>query len=134
MEWRMGWMYSIVRHTEDELVPNDETPADCVISRVMKRYYALTFPTSVECDISDADNAEQYEKLCDEKDAVAESFTEENGLEAFSAEANIEYAATELYARYLDGKYTVSGPVSFRSRSFRYGGARQRNYRLLPRR
>lgn len=79
----MGWLFSIVRHSEDELISAADNAGGLLyFANDGEWYYALTRPTDVQADMSDPDSAAEYETLSAMAETVMTYFTAANGLEA----------------------------------------------------
>ncbi|MDD4774294.1 MAG: hypothetical protein PHZ09_11960 [Eubacteriales bacterium] len=82
----MGWLFSITRCTEEEIIPDAYNPGGTqYFATDGSWYYAITHPTSLEADVSDEKTAAQYALLEDKIEEVRQAFIADNRLQPFSA-------------------------------------------------
>lgn len=80
----MGWLFSIVRHSETELVPEEHNTGSLrYFAKDGEWYYALMRPTDVQADLSDVASAAEYEKLSAMSETVTADFIVVNRLEPY---------------------------------------------------
>ncbi len=83
-----GWLYSVCRHTYDDLVRDDVNHGGIryfAASPDNTVFYYLLAPTDVQFDPSDKETADEYEHLSDRWKTLTSDVTEKNGLALFDS-------------------------------------------------
>lgn len=83
-----GWLYSVCRHTYDELVRDDVNHGGIryfAATPDNTAFYYLLSPTDVQFDPSDKETSAEYERLSEEWKTLINDVIEENGLVPFDS-------------------------------------------------
>jgi len=99
-----GWLFSIVRHSENELLSEKTNHGNFVyFAKDNTHWYGIMSPTDVQWDLESKELTEEYNKLYAEKDKIIKAILKEN--RHLIAKDN-----EDAYKRYSEIKLSSQGP------------------------
>ena len=104
MDDNAGWLFSIVRHSENELLSEKTNHAGFnYFAHDSEYWYGVMVPTDVQLDLTSEELTKEYQDLFAQKDLVVQAILEANSL--------LTPASNEdAYKRYSEIHLTTQGP------------------------